>query len=201
MDTRTASPPSSAVASPSPPWRLSERRRKRRRRSSSRKAGSANIFGDVNLCQLQRLFQAAGDQDAEQRAQLVWGHGDETELAQALKGLRGRTRRRVVGADGREVLGSHWLRAFNHLRIDESSPSGRGKDLGEDRNSEAGGAHGSPETRRHTSTGTRGIAEGPTSVLTENQGCPGASERPASTGSGLRRVGENSERYLHRILH
>lgn len=108
MDTGTASPPSSMAAGPSSLWRLSDRR--------SRKAGSANIFSDVNLWQLQRLFQAAGDQDAERRAQLVWGHGDETELAQALKGLRGRSHRRGVRANGREVLGSHWLRAFNHLR-------------------------------------------------------------------------------------
>uniref|UniRef100_A0A8D0A5D9 Arginine vasopressin-induced protein 1 n=1 Tax=Sander lucioperca TaxID=283035 RepID=A0A8D0A5D9_SANLU len=80
MDPGPASPPSSAVAGPSSLWRLAERR--------SRKAGSANIFSNVNLWQLQRLFRAAGDQDAEQRAQLVWGHGDEAELAQALIGLR-----------------------------------------------------------------------------------------------------------------
>ncbi|XP_037322050.2 arginine vasopressin-induced protein 1-like [Pungitius pungitius] len=194
MDTGTASPPSSTAAGPSSLWRLSERR--------SRKAGSANIFSDVNLWQLQRLFQATGDQDAEQRAQLVWGHGDETELAQALKGLRGRSHRRAVRANGREVLGSHWLRAFNHLRIGESSPSGQGKDPGEDSNSEAGGACSSPETRRHPSTGTTGIAAGATSVLTESHGRSGTSERPPRTGSGLRRGGEiNSERYLHRILH
>uniref|UniRef100_A0A3B4YAP4 Arginine vasopressin-induced protein 1 n=1 Tax=Seriola lalandi dorsalis TaxID=1841481 RepID=A0A3B4YAP4_SERLL len=86
MDTGPASPPSSMVAGPSSLWRLAERR--------SRKAGSGNIFSDVNLWQLQRLFKAAGDQDAEQRAQLVWGHGDEAELAQALIGLRARTHRR-----------------------------------------------------------------------------------------------------------
>ncbi|XP_077960541.1 uncharacterized protein LOC120820820 [Gasterosteus aculeatus] len=191
MDTGTASPPSSMAAGPSSLWRLSDRR--------SRKAGSANIFSDVNLWQLQRLFQAAGDQDAERRAQLVWGHGDETELAQALKGLRGRSHRRGVRANGREVLGSHWLRAFNHLRIDESPPRGQGKDPGEDSHSEAGGTHSSPETRRHTSTGT---AAGATSVLTESQRRSATSERPARTGSGLKRGGENSsERYLHRILH
>uniref|UniRef100_A0A8C2FBB4 Arginine vasopressin-induced protein 1 n=1 Tax=Cyprinus carpio TaxID=7962 RepID=A0A8C2FBB4_CYPCA len=39
-----------------------------------RKSGTANIFQGVNLRQLRRLFQAAGDPDAEQRAQMVWGN-------------------------------------------------------------------------------------------------------------------------------
>lgn len=108
MDSGPASSSSSMLAGPSSLWRLAERR--------SRKAGSANIFSNVNLWQLQRLFRAAGDQDAEQRAQLVWGHGDEAELAQALIGLRARNHRRGLRANGRETLGSHWLRAFNHLR-------------------------------------------------------------------------------------
>lgn len=108
MDAEPASPPSSMVAGPSPLWRLAERR--------SRKAGSGNIFGGVNLWQLQRLFRAAGDQDADQRAQLVWGHRDAAELAQALIGLRARSRRRGLRAEGRDTLGSRWLRAFNHLR-------------------------------------------------------------------------------------
>uniref|UniRef100_A0A665VQD8 Arginine vasopressin-induced protein 1 n=1 Tax=Echeneis naucrates TaxID=173247 RepID=A0A665VQD8_ECHNA len=67
----------------------------------NRKAGSGNIFSDVNLWQLQRLFRAAGDQDAEQRAQLVWGHGDEAELAQALIGLRSRSHRRGLRTNGK----------------------------------------------------------------------------------------------------
>uniref|UniRef100_A0A3Q1ASN9 Arginine vasopressin-induced protein 1 n=1 Tax=Amphiprion ocellaris TaxID=80972 RepID=A0A3Q1ASN9_AMPOC len=75
-----------------------------------------NIFSNVNLWQLQRLFRAAGDQDAEQRAQLVWGHRDEAELAQALIGLRARSHRRGLRTNGRAALGSHWLQAFNHLR-------------------------------------------------------------------------------------
>uniref|UniRef100_A0A3P9DR02 Arginine vasopressin-induced protein 1 n=1 Tax=Maylandia zebra TaxID=106582 RepID=A0A3P9DR02_9CICH len=87
MDSGPASPSSSMLAGRSTLWRLSERR--------SRKAGSANIFSNVNLWQLQRLFRAAGDQDAEQRAQLIWGHGDEAELAKALIGLRARRTGRV----------------------------------------------------------------------------------------------------------
>lgn len=193
MDTGPASPPSSMVAGPSSSlWRLAERR--------NRKAGSANIFSNVNLWQLQRLFRAAGDQDAEQRAQLIWGQGDEAELAQALIGLRARSHRRGLRANGREVLGSHWLRAFNHLRIGENSPSSQGKDPGEESDSEAA-AH-SPEPRRHTSVGTTGRGTGATVVLSEGQGPAGTSERPVRTSSGLRRGGENNpERYLHRILH
>lgn len=107
MDTRPATPPASVVAGPSSLWRLADRR--------ARKAGSANIFSNVNLGQLQKLFKAAGDQDAEQRAQLIWGHSDEAELAQALIGLRARSHKR--GPRGRrDALGSHWLQAFNHLR-------------------------------------------------------------------------------------
>lgn len=108
MDTRHTAPPSSMVAGPSSLWRLAERR--------GRKAGSGNIFSNVNLWQVQKLFRAAGDQDAEQRAQLVWGHGDEAELAQALIGLRARGHKRGLRTNGRGALGSHWLRAFNHLR-------------------------------------------------------------------------------------
>lgn len=114
MDTRPATPPSFMVAGPSSLWRLAKRR--------SRKAGSGNIFSNVNLWQLQRLFRAAGDQDAEQRAQLVWGHRDEAELAQALIGLRARSHRRGLRTNGRDVLGSHWLQAFNHLRQKNCKP-------------------------------------------------------------------------------
>ncbi|XP_038593200.1 arginine vasopressin-induced protein 1-like [Micropterus salmoides] len=193
MDTRTASTPASMVAGPSSLWRLAERR--------SRKAGTGNIFSNVNLWQLQRLFTAAGDQDAEQRAQVVWGHGDEAELAQALVGLRARSHKRGLRTNGKDVLGSHWLRAFNHLRIGESSPSSQGKDAGEENDSEAE-ADISPKPHRHTSLGTTGSSKGATVVLTESQGPVGTSERPVRTSSGLRRGAENNpERYLHRILH
>lgn len=115
MDTRPATPPASVVAGPSSHWRLADRR--------ARKAGSANIFSNVNLCQLQRLFKAAGDQDAEQRAQLIWGHSDEAELAQALIGLRARSHKRGPRGSRRDALGSHWLQAFNHLRLVKTEPS------------------------------------------------------------------------------
>ncbi|XP_074531911.1 uncharacterized protein avpi1 [Halichoeres trimaculatus] len=191
MDTGPASPPpASLVAGPSSLWRLADRR--------SRKAGSGNIFSNVNLWQLQRLFRAAGDQDAEQRAQLVWGHRDEAELAQALIGLRARSHRRGLRTNGREVLGSHWLRAFNHLKIGESSPSSQGKDTTEESESETSS---SPEPHRYNSVGATGRGTGARVGLTETQSPAGTSERPVRNVSGMRRGENNPERYLHRILH
>ncbi|XP_026166006.1 arginine vasopressin-induced protein 1 [Mastacembelus armatus] len=186
MDTGPTSPPSSS--GPSSLWRLAERR--------SRKGGSGNIFSNVNLWQLQRLFRAAGDQDAEQRAQVVWGHRDEAELAQALIGLRARSQRRGLRTNGRDALGSHWLRAFRHLRIGESLPSSQEKDAGVENDTEAG-AHRSPEPHRHNSSGTAGAMV----VPDESQNPAGTSERSIRVGSGLRRGEHNPERYLHRILH
>ncbi|XP_028279999.1 arginine vasopressin-induced protein 1-like [Parambassis ranga] len=191
MDTGPGSSTSSMMAGPSSLWRLSERR--------SRKAGSGNIFSNVNLWQLQRLFRAAGDQDAEQRAQLVWGHRDEAELSQALIGLRARSHRRALRTNGRDALGSHWLRAFNHLRIGEGSPGSQGKDPGEESDSEA---QSSPEPCRRTTAGQTGRGAGATVAINEGQSPAGTSERADRTRSGLKRGGENNpERYLHRILH
>lgn len=188
MDTQASSHPSSTVASPTMvTWRLAERR--------GRKAGSGNIFGGVNLWQLQRLFRAAGDQDAEQRAQLVWGQGDEAELAQALIGLRARSRRRGLRAEARDGLGSRWMKAFNHLRIGDVSASSQVKDPVEGSNSEGGG-HGNTEPQSRTLKGTeRGGAE-----ATDSQGPAGPPERPSR--AGLRKGRDKDpERYLHRILH
>ncbi|XP_030012073.1 arginine vasopressin-induced protein 1 [Sphaeramia orbicularis] len=191
MDTRPASPPSSVMAGPPALWRLAERR--------SRKAGSGNIFSNVNPWQLQRLFRAAGDQDAEQRAQLVWGHGDEAELAQALIGLRARSHRRGLRTNGRDVLGSHWLRAFNHLRIGESSSTSQRKDPGEETESESG-VFNNPEPHKHSSA--TGRSTGAPVLLTDDHSSADVSERPVRVGPGLRRGGENNpERYLHRIIH
>ncbi|XP_054654754.1 arginine vasopressin-induced protein 1 [Dunckerocampus dactyliophorus] len=191
MDPGPASPPSSVVAGPSSLWRLAERR--------TRKAGSGNIFSNVNLWQLQRLFRAAGDQDAEQRAQLVWAHRDEAELAQALIGLRARSHRRGLRANGRDTLGAHWLRAFNHLRIGEGFQSSQQKDPADEKDSESG-SHSSEEPYQHT-TETTGRSTGTTVVLNESQGLRGLCERPGRAGSGLRRGENDPERYLHRILH
>ncbi|KAF7648592.1 hypothetical protein LDENG_00154240 [Lucifuga dentata] len=190
MDPGPASPPSSVVAGPSTLWRLAERR--------NRKAGSGNIFSDVNVWQLQRLFRAAGDQDAEQRAQLVWSHGDEAELAQALIGLRAQSQQRGLRTHGRGSLGSHWLQAFNHLRIGESSSSHQGKNDPEGESDLQAGT----EPQRQTSAKTTGRTAEAAEVLAESRGPTGASERPGRGGPGLKRGGEHDpERYLHRILH
>eukprot|EP00063_Salmo_salar_P095356 XP_014070191.1 PREDICTED: arginine vasopressin-induced protein 1 isoform X5 [Salmo salar] len=156
----------------------------------------------VNLRQLQRLFTAAGDQDAEQRAELVWGHGDEAELAQALIGLRARGRRRELRVEGRGTLGSRWLQAFNHLRIGKSSESSQqSKEQSSDSKTEARAKHSCPDTQPLTPKGPRG-ATGVREDLTEGQGPAGASERPARPGALLKKGGESDpERYLHRILH
>ncbi|XP_051763337.1 uncharacterized protein avpi1 [Ctenopharyngodon idella] len=111
----------------------------------TRKSGTANIFQGVNLRQLKRLFQAAGDPDAEQRARMVWGNrraasgedgaeGEEededrgmaeveTGLAQALVGLRVRARNRsgLRVESHKDTTGTRWVRAFGHLRINECS--------------------------------------------------------------------------------
>lgn len=188
MDTGAAPTPSSVMAGPSSLWRLTERR--------NRKAGSGNIFSNVNLLQLQTLFRAAGDQDAEQRAQLVWGHGDETELAQALISLRARSHRRGLRTRGRDALGSHWLRAFNHLRIGESSHSAQGNEP-EDNTDSDSGLHTTPDACWETSPG----------ATRRNPSTPGLlpdelPERPLRVSSGLKRGGDSDpNRYLHRILH
>lgn len=105
----------------------------------SRKSGTANIFQGVNLKQLRRLFHAAGDPEADQRARMVWGSrragsgedgGDgeeeeggagmtevETGLAQALVGLRVRARNRNgIRESHKDTTGSRWVRSFGHLR-------------------------------------------------------------------------------------
>ncbi|XP_038148862.1 arginine vasopressin-induced protein 1-like isoform X2 [Cyprinodon tularosa] len=107
MDSISTTPSPSVAVGSSSLWRLTERR--------NRKSGSGNIFSSVNLQQLQRLFTAAGDQDAQQRAQLVWGHRDEAELAQALIALRSRVHKRELRTN--DALGSHWLRSFNQLSL------------------------------------------------------------------------------------
>ncbi|KAM9726983.1 uncharacterized protein ACNS7B_017752 [Menidia menidia] len=193
MDSGSAPPSSSMLAGPASLWRLAERR--------SRKAGSGNIFSNVNLWQLQKLFRAAGDQDADQRAQLVWGLRDEAEMAQALIALRARSQRGGLRTNGRDALGTHWLRAFDHLRIGESSPSSQRKDG--DAESDAGtGAEMSPDAVRHSSGGTAGRGAASAAAPAESQTSAGTSDRTLRTGSGKRRGGgSNPERYLHRILH
>ncbi|KAI1887024.1 hypothetical protein AGOR_G00201780 [Albula goreensis] len=183
--------PSTVAGGPSQFWRVAGRR--------ERKSGSPNIFRDVNLRQLQRLFQRAGDRDAEQRAQLVWGHGDAAELAQALIALRARGRRsRLRGDAARDTQGPRWLRAFGHLKINEASMvTADDEDSVEVEPSPLGG----PETAQG------GVAEDQVDKpLVE--GCIDSERLQKSpVGSLWSRQGALStrerdpERYLHRILH
>ncbi|MBN3271986.1 MPI1A phosphatase, partial [Polyodon spathula] len=107
-----AAPAQSTVADSSEFWRRSGECRRR-------KAASPNIFQGVNMQQLQRLFRRSGDQRAEQRAELVWEHGNESELAQALIGLRqGRSRRHRTG---RGAVGPVWLKTFGKMRLHHST--------------------------------------------------------------------------------
>ncbi len=107
-------------------WKFSSRH--------SRKSGCSNIFTEVNLQQLHRLFRTAGDRDAEHRAKLVWRgmdadmegaeetkeeegeeRGDEAGLAQALVGLRVRARNKAgIRAEGHRE--HKWLKASGYLR-------------------------------------------------------------------------------------
>ncbi|KAJ8284704.1 hypothetical protein COCON_G00035540 [Conger conger] len=182
--------PPSTVAGPSQFWRVSERR--------SRKSGSPNIFRDVNLRQLQRLFQRAGDQDAEQRARLVWGHGEAAELTQALIALRARGRRSRLRVEGaRDAQGVKCLQAFGHLRINETSVATSG-----DEDSEAEpGPFGRPEPTPGAMPGGQGdkpVAEGHKDSERLQKVPVSSLWRPRILSQEKDR---NPERYLHRILH
>ncbi|XP_036395073.1 arginine vasopressin-induced protein 1 [Megalops cyprinoides] len=171
-------PPSSTVAAagPSQLWR-------------SRKSGCPNIFRDVNLRQLQRLFQRAGDRDAEQRARLVWGHGNAAELAQALITLRARGRRTRLRAEGaRDAPGARWLRAFGHLRINEDSAGTS------DEEETVVGPEGEAGTQ-----GNELLEEGPTD--SEQLQTTPVNPLWSRPGALRQRAERNPERYLHQILH
>ncbi|KAJ8404904.1 hypothetical protein AAFF_G00332910 [Aldrovandia affinis] len=183
--------PPSTVAGPSQFWRMTERR--------SRKSGSPNIFQDVNLRQLQWLFQRAGDQDAEQRAQLVWDHGDEAELAQALIALRTRGRRKRLRPERlRHAQQPKWLQAFGRLRINEATVVTHSDEKSE--------VEPSPFSRLEPAPGGTAGRQGD-NLLAEGHGDSERLQTPP-VGSLWSRPGilsqereRNPERYLHRILH
>ncbi|KAG7256797.1 hypothetical protein CRUP_029505 [Coryphaenoides rupestris] len=182
-------------------WRPGARR--------ARKPASANIFGGVALWQLQDLFQAAGDQDADQRAHLVWGQGDQggqAELAQALIGLRARGRRRGLRMERRAGrLDSRWLKAFHHMRIG-SAPPRHCVEEDEDADVEA-------DEKDKPETGTvcgpepliPTLVAGDTGTPAPPPRGPGrslSSEGQSLVSEGRRRPGLGCpERYLHRIIH
>ncbi|XP_078421220.1 uncharacterized protein avpi1 [Cetorhinus maximus] len=87
----------------------------------SRKKASANIFQDVELGQMQALFRKSGDENAEERARIIWErekHGDQ-DITQALMELKSRKTQLFFqhNKTGVEFLGLMWMKAFNRLRI------------------------------------------------------------------------------------
>ncbi|XP_051883776.1 transcriptional and immune response regulator [Pristis pectinata] len=87
----------------------------------SRKKASANIFQDVDLGQLQALFRKSGDENAEERARIIWEREKQGEhdVTQALMELKSKKTQFFFqhNKSGAEFLGLIWLKAFNKLRI------------------------------------------------------------------------------------
>ncbi|KAK6487443.1 arginine vasopressin-induced protein 1-like [Huso huso] len=173
-------PAQPTVEGPSDFWRRSGGCRRR-------KAASPNIFQGVNLRQLQCLFRRSGDQRAEQRAELVWEHGDDSELAQALIGLRrGRSRRHRTG---RGALGPVWLKTFGKMRINEGDT-----EVDDDYDSEA------------DSSSTDTTIDAQCDALTDReadseQDSNQQASSPRRRSTGKQETERDPERYLHRILH
>lgn len=174
-------------------WGFSERR--------SRKSGYSNIFSGLNIQQLQRLFQTAGEGDAQHRAKLVWGEVDDDEdddvplteegtkergdteqeagLAQALVGLRICARTKAgLRAEGPSREQQRWHRA-------------------------------SPQAQNnYPHSGYSALEEDLTDVthdltLLNGEKYSGNPNKSSSWRLGLTRHESmrDSERYLHRILH
>ncbi|XP_051559317.1 uncharacterized protein LOC127444141 [Myxocyprinus asiaticus] len=185
-----------------------------------RKSGTANIFQGVNLRQLRRLFHAAGEPDADQKARMVWGNrkergnedgvdGEEddkdggmaeveTGLAQALVGLRVRARNRsgLRVESHKDTAGTRWVRAFGHLRINEGS-LGQSSDVitGDDEDDDdasALGACGGPGTFE---AGSCDQAD----FLSPEEETQGSSGSPRGSWNSVQE--KDPERYLHRIRH
>ncbi|XP_041117535.1 arginine vasopressin-induced protein 1-like isoform X2 [Polyodon spathula] len=176
-----AAPAQSTVADSSEFWRRSGECRRR-------KAASPNIFQGVNMQQLQRLFRRSGDQRAEQRAELVWEHGNESELAQALIGLRqGRSRRHRTG---RGAVGPVWLKTFGKMRIKE------GDTEVDDDDSEA------DSSSTDTTVAAQCDALTDRKAYSEQDSSQQASSPQSSRKStGKQETQRDPERYLHHILH
>ncbi|XP_072883128.1 transcriptional and immune response regulator [Hemitrygon akajei] len=87
----------------------------------TRKKASANIFQGVNLGQMQALFRKSGDENADERARIIWErekHGDQ-DFTQALMELKSKKTQLFFqhNKSGAEFLGLIWVKAFNKLRI------------------------------------------------------------------------------------
>lgn len=86
----------------------------------SRKKASANIFQDVNLGQMEALFRKSGDENADERARIIWEKDKQTDqdITQALMELKSKKTQLFFqhNRSGAEFLGLIWVKAFNKLR-------------------------------------------------------------------------------------
>ncbi|KAL2087023.1 hypothetical protein ACEWY4_018082 [Coilia grayii] len=177
-----------------PCWRPTDRQ--------VRKTGTHDIFQGVNLHQLRRLFQVAGEQDADQRARLVWRGGGgrradkgdleeeevgaevEIGLAQALVGLRVRARTRSgIRAEGHRDAHRR-ARASTQRRCGDAPSRQPADDL--DVDSEAG--YDKKELDQEGSTERQVVARSDKEMVDVTSDRSGARER-------------DPERHLHRIRH
>ncbi|XP_061492271.1 arginine vasopressin-induced protein 1 isoform X1 [Rhineura floridana] len=100
----------------------------------TRKRASANIFQGVGLLQLCRLFHSSGDEQAEERAQLVWECAGKQSIAQALQQLHKRQRKLRLRSRLRphsEMNGGTRLpelQHFSRLRIEDCTTPCAGGD-------------------------------------------------------------------------
>ncbi|XP_076003742.1 uncharacterized protein avpi1 [Genypterus blacodes] len=174
-------------------WKSSRRR--------SRKSACSNIFTGVSLHQLHRLFRAAGDKDATQRARLVLqrmgaemkgaegkmeeereGSDNEARLAQALVGLRLRARNKSgIRAEGHRD--QKRLKASGYLRSGKPLSDYIAEDQGSD-----------PEPSPGTSLFTNEEVPEKQSPL---------KVKPCSwrMGAAKQQSAKDSEPYLHHIRH
>ncbi|XP_069756415.1 uncharacterized protein avpi1 isoform X1 [Narcine bancroftii] len=87
----------------------------------SRKKARANIFQDVELGQMQALFRKSGDENAEERARIIWEkeRQENQDIAQALMELKCKKTQLFFkhNKSGAEFLGLIWVKAFNKLRL------------------------------------------------------------------------------------
>ncbi|KAJ8001540.1 hypothetical protein DPEC_G00170550 [Dallia pectoralis] len=184
--------PPSVVDGPSLVWQPEKTR--------CRKSGCSNIFAGVNLRQLKRLFNMAGDRDAEQRAKLVLAgerrdgeeekareeEAVEARLVQTLVSFKVKARSRSgIRTEGHRE--PKWLKAFGHLRIKES--------LNEPEDRE----QGDPSDFKELDPLPGGSIEAVAQVEPQRPleklplGRQGATTRQEAS--------KGAERYLHRILH
>ncbi|KAG8435440.1 hypothetical protein GDO86_013393 [Hymenochirus boettgeri] len=163
--------PASVVSSPSAPWQGPKPR--------SRKKASANIFKDIDLLQIQTLFQASGDKCAEERARIICEYAEDKHIAEALKRLRrkkkGKRLHRPTSKSNSDRIGTLSVQHFSELCISEGGP--------------------------RESAGTEDNSEQQNSAAQEPQPCGKKVAAAPNTGKSKLRKGTQGRLsdYLHRI--